>query len=98
MTHPVSAGKAKDRTNLLSLSVLGGKQLPVSLGDDFDGAVGYLDGGLVVDRVRRRRYPRGPLFCDGHVLVISVVHVRNNRKINQSDSLSLDQDHAEDRK
>src|SRR5215472_232795 len=76
-------------------SASGGEELPVPLGDDFDVAVGHLDGGLVVDRVRRRRYPRGPLFCNGHVLVIGVVHVRNNRKIRQSESLSLDQDHAE---
>src|SRR5262249_54252578 len=76
-------------------SALRAEELPVPLGDDFDVAVGHLDGSLVVDRVRRRRYPRGPLFCDGPVLVIGVVHVRNNRKINQSDSLSLDQDHAE---
>jgi hypothetical protein len=33
-------------------SVLGGKQLPVPLGDDFDGAVGHLHRGLIVDRVR----------------------------------------------
>ena len=31
----------------------GGKQLPVPLGDDFDGAVDHLDGGLIVNRVRR---------------------------------------------
>ncbi|HEY3733660.1 MAG TPA: MIP/aquaporin family protein [Streptosporangiaceae bacterium] len=46
------------------------------------GAADLDVGDLVVDRVRRRRYPRGPLFCDGHVLVIGVVHVRNNREIN----------------
>jgi hypothetical protein len=32
--------------------VLGGKQLPAPLGDDFDGAIGHFDGGLIVDRVR----------------------------------------------
>src|SRR5437763_6999354 len=30
-----------------------GEQLPVPLGDDFDGTVGHFDGGLVVDRVPR---------------------------------------------
>jgi hypothetical protein len=29
----------------------GGKQLPMPLGDDGDGAVHDLDGGLIVDRV-----------------------------------------------
>ena len=43
------------RANPLSLSVLGDKQLPVPLGDDFDGAVGHFDGGLIVDRVCRPR-------------------------------------------
>jgi len=46
----ITAG-AEGRTNLPSLSVLGGKQLPVPLGDDFDVAVGHLDRGLVVDRL-----------------------------------------------
>ena len=31
----------------------GGKQLPVPLGDDLDGAVDDCDGGLIVNRVRR---------------------------------------------
>jgi hypothetical protein len=35
-----------------AVSVLGGKQLPVPLGNDFDGAVSHFDGGLIVDRVR----------------------------------------------
>jgi hypothetical protein len=34
---------------------LEGKQLPVPLGDDFDGAVSHLYGGLVINRVRRHR-------------------------------------------
>jgi non-ribosomal peptide synthetase component E (peptide arylation enzyme) len=33
-------------------AVLGGKQLPVPLGDDLDGAVGHLHRGLIIDRVR----------------------------------------------
>ena len=32
---------------------IGGKQLPVPLGDDLDGVVDHFDGGLVVNRVRR---------------------------------------------
>jgi hypothetical protein len=36
------------------LSVSWGKQLPVLLGDDFDGAVDHFYGGLIVNRVRRR--------------------------------------------
>ena len=57
-----------------------GKQPPVTLGDDFHAAIGHPDGGLVVDRIRRRRDPRGPLFGDGAVLAIGVVQVRNDRK------------------
>src|SRR5204863_8593975 len=64
----------------------GGEQLPVPLGDHLDGAVGHLYGGLIVDRVRRSWYPGGPSFCDGHGVVrqILVIHVRNDRKINDS--------------
>jgi len=43
------------RANPLSLSVLGVKQLPVPLGDDFDGAVGHFYGGLIVNRVSSGR-------------------------------------------
>src|SRR5437763_7048675 len=32
-----------------------GKQLPVPLGDDFDGAVDDFDGGLIVDRIAGAR-------------------------------------------
>jgi hypothetical protein len=45
----------------MSLSALWGKQLPVPLGDDFDGAAGHFYGGLIVNRVRRHWYWR-PLF------------------------------------
>src|SRR5438067_10004052 len=43
-----------------------GKQLPVPLGDDFDGAVDDFDGGLVVDRIRRPGQAGGPPFGSGH--------------------------------
>ena len=33
-----------------SLSVRG-EQFPVSLGDDFDDAVGHFDGGLIINRI-----------------------------------------------
>jgi hypothetical protein len=37
-----------------------GKQLPVPLGDDFDGAVDDFDGGLIVDRIPPPREPEPP--------------------------------------
>jgi len=33
------------------ISDIRGKQLPVSLGDDFDGVVGHFDGGVIVNRI-----------------------------------------------
>jgi hypothetical protein len=42
------------------LSVLGGEQFPVPLGDDFDGTIGHFDGGLIVNRVPRHRHAGGP--------------------------------------
>jgi hypothetical protein len=39
--------------------VSGGKQLPVPLGDAFDGAVGHFNGGLIVNRVRGHWYRGG---------------------------------------
>jgi hypothetical protein len=45
-----------DRGAELSLLVPGGKELPVPLGDDFDGTIGQFDGGLIVDRVARHRH------------------------------------------
>src|SRR5262245_26981407 len=58
-----------------------GKQPPVALGDDLDGAVGHLYGGLIVDRVRRARDPGGPPFCGGHRVLrqVLVIHVREDR-------------------
>jgi integrase len=41
-----------------------GEQFPVPLGDDFYGAVGHSDGGLVVDRVRRTRDTGRPSLCN----------------------------------
>src|SRR5215207_829310 len=64
------------------LTVLGGEQLPVSLGDDFDGAVGDLYGCLIVNRIRRYWYPGGPSFCVGHGVVrkVLVIQVRERSK------------------
>src|SRR4029077_11839298 len=56
----------RKRTHLLSVSVLGGEQLPVPLGDDFGGAVGHFEGGLIVNRIRRMWDPGRPSFCLGH--------------------------------
>ncbi len=52
----VASGSSLSRSGestLVQVSVLGREQFPVPLGDDFDGAVDHLDGGLIVDRVRR---------------------------------------------
>jgi len=40
----------------VSINDTRGKKLPVSPGDDFDGAVGYFNGGLIVNRIRRQGY------------------------------------------
>jgi hypothetical protein len=67
--HRLAAQAQRSRANPLTIEVPGGKQPPVPLGDDFDvDTVGHLDRGLVVDRVRRRRYPRSPLLCDGRAV------------------------------
>jgi hypothetical protein len=42
------------------------EQLPAALGDHSDGTVGHLDGGQLVDRIRRTRDPSGPSFRLGH--------------------------------
>src|SRR5262245_61492425 len=44
----------------------GGQLLPMPLGDDFDVAVGHLDGSLVVDRVGGTRNLFHPLFRPRH--------------------------------
>ena len=60
---PASVGpRQRSRANPLRLSVLGVKQLPVPLRNDFDGAVGHFYGGLIVNRVRRYWYPDGQSF------------------------------------
>ena len=43
-----------------------GEQPPVPLGDDLDVAVDDLEGGLIVDRVRRTGDAGRPAFCLGH--------------------------------
>src|SRR5579862_2010047 len=65
---------------------LGRKQLPVPLGDYLDGAVNYFDGGLIINRVRRRWPLGGPFFCVGHGILreSGVIQMRKQRKINQS--------------
>ena len=41
---------------------LGRKPFPMAFGDDFDCSIDHFDGGLIVNRVRRHRYPGGPFF------------------------------------
>ena len=73
-------------TNPLSLSILGGKQLPVPLGNYSDGAAGHFYGGLIVYCVRRRWYPGGQSFQVGQGILRKplVIQVRTQREINQS--------------
>src|SRR6266496_1475300 len=68
------------------LSILGGEQFPVPLGDDFDCTIGHFDGALIINRVRRHWYPGGPSFCVGQGILRGslVIQVRKQRKINQS--------------
>ena len=81
------------RANPLSISALGGKQLPVPLGDDFDGAVGHLDGGLIVNCVHRHRQPRSPFFCVRQGIVRDDPRDpgAESSKVNQSRSMSRDE-------
>src|SRR5262249_8912296 len=65
------------------------ERLAVPLGDDLDGAVDRLDGGLIVDRVCRHRYAGGPFLDVGerrvrHVLALEM---RKHRKIDQPERL-----------
>src|SRR6266542_1219817 len=64
----------------------GSEQLPVPLGDDFDGAVDDFYRGLIVNRVRRYWYPGGPSFYvgQGSVRHVLALQVRKQREINQS--------------
>src|SRR5438874_12745443 len=73
---PITHG-AEHGTSRICLLPGWGEQLPVPLGDDVDGAVDHLDGGLIVNRVRRYWYPGGPSFDVGqrgvrHVLALEV--------------------------
>jgi hypothetical protein len=34
----------------------------MAFGDNFDDAIDHFDGGLIVNRVRRHRYPGGQSF------------------------------------
>src|SRR5919106_2761529 len=63
-----------------------GKQLPVPLGDDFDGVVDHLYCGLIVDRVCGHWYPGGPFFDvgQGSIRHVLALEVRKQREINQS--------------
>src|SRR6266498_922449 len=54
----------------------GGKQFPVTLGDDLDRTVGHFDSGLIVDRVRRDWDFGGPLFYVGHGGVLEALAIQ----------------------
>src|SRR5579884_4393221 len=79
--HAAGAGNDHDRT-----SVSGGKQRPVPLGDDVDGAVDHLNGGLVVDCIGRIAEARRPLFSGWKRVLrqVGVVQMRKDREIDHS--------------
>ena len=62
------------------------EQLPLPLGDDFDGATDHFDRGLVVDCVRRDRQTGRPELRGGHRLVWRrlVVQVREHREVDEA--------------
>ena len=64
----------------------GGEQLPVPLGDDADGAVDHLYGGVVVDCVCRIRQAGSPSFCLGHRVLRQsrVIQVREDREVDDA--------------
>lgn len=69
-----------------ALVELGGKLLPVPLGDDLDVAVNDSDGSLIVNRIGRYLHTGSPPFCLGHGMVRHglVIQMRKYREINQS--------------
>src|SRR3954453_9257106 len=74
------------RPNPLARSVLLRKQLPVPLGYDVDGAVDDLDGGLIVDRIRRTLDAGGPSLCVGHGVLGQelVIQVGEDREVDDA--------------
>src|SRR5450432_1512576 len=66
------------------------KQLPVTFGDDFNSIVDYFDGCLIVNSIHRHRKHSSPFFCvsQGGILVINIIQMGNQRKFNQSGSMS----------
>ena len=67
-----------------------GPELPASLGDDFDGAVDHLDGGLIVDHVGRHGEPGGPrfdLFRRARRQPVLAIEVREHGEIDQPQPL-----------
>ena len=65
----------------------------MAFGDNFDGSVDYFDGGFVVNRVDGHWYLGGHSFhlCHGTFWVVLVIHVRKQRKVNQSQPLIDDE-------
>ena len=68
------------------MSVLRVEKFPMPFGDDLDGAVDHLDGGLVVDRVRRTRDAGRPSFRLGHGVARHAVwsQVRKDREVDDA--------------
>ena len=58
----------------------------MALGDDFDGAVGHFDGGVVVDRIGRIRDRGRPSLCLVHRVFrqVRVVDVREDREVDDA--------------
>ena len=65
------------------------EQLPLPLGDDFDGATDHFDRSLVVDCVRRDRQTGRPELGGGHRVVwhCLVVQVREHREVDEAQQL-----------
>src|SRR6476469_10619639 len=62
------------------------EQLPLPLGDDFDGATDHFDRRLVVDCVRRNRQTGRPDLRGGHRVVWHrlVVQVREHCEVDEA--------------
>lgn len=64
----------------------------MSFGNDLDFTVGHGDGGLIIDGIYRRWYLGSPFFSVNQrsVRVILVIKMRNQRKVDPSNSASGD--------
>src|SRR5262245_51121131 len=96
LTKAVEAGfePLSASNTLVNICLCGLEQSALALGDDLGHAVDHADGGVIVDRVGPRRDPCRPLLRvdQGSVGVIRVLKMRDHGKVNESRSLSRDQD------